>query len=222
MSAPVSMRLWQLISPTLPVGAYSYSTGLEYAVEQGWVQDADSAADWILGLLQQNLSRQDVPIFLRLHRCFEQRDFQQALDWNRVILALRESAELKQEDLGLGAALLKVLQSLSVPLPELGADEALSYITVFAYACAHWQIGAVESVQGYLWAWCENQVAAAVKLVPLGQSAGQKILYRAATSIDAACRTGETCSDHEIGVLSPGLAMASALHETQYSRLFRS
>ena len=216
-----SMRLWQLISPTLPIGAYAYSAGLEYAVEAGWLHDERSAAAWILGQLQNNLSRLDVPVLLRCYDAWQSHQLDQVAHWNQLLLALRESAELRQEDRHLGAALNKVLMGLDVAIPELPVEH-LAYVTVFAFACQHWRIEKREAARGFLWSWCENQVAAAIKLVPLGQTSGQRIMSEAISVIDGAMHKAQQCQDEDIGLLAPGLAIASALHETQYTRLFRS
>jgi len=224
--APSAMRLWQLISPTLPIGAYAYSAGLEYAVEVGWINNESSAADWILGQLRNNLSHLDVPVFLRLYDAWENHQLDQVAYWNSMILALRESAELRQEDLHLGAALQRVLSGLDVVMPNIAADdgpeESLAFVSVFAFACCHWHIDKQQAAQGLLWSWCENQVAAAIKLVPLGQTSGQRLMSTAINVIEDAMKTATACDDDAIGLLAPGLAIASARHETQYTRLFRS
>lgn len=215
-----SLRLWQLISPTLPIGAYSYSQGLEYAVDELWINDEASVAEWILGQLTHNLSQLDVPVFLRLYDAWQQNNLQQVNEWNQLILALREASELRQEDVSLGAALIKVLDGLEIVMPEVEND--IAFVTSFSFACQYWSIDKMEAVHGLLWSWCENQVAAAIKIVPLGQTSGQRIMSQAIDVILQAIEKGQLCEDDDIGVLAPGLAMASALHETQYSRLFRS
>jgi len=216
-----SIRLWQLISPALPVGAYAYSQGLEYAVDAGWVYDEATAQEWIHGQIRNNLSQLDVPIFLRLYRAWQENDFNKVNHLNALILALREAAELRQEDINLGAALCKVLQGLDIEVPELESNE-FSFACIFSFACEHWGIDKFEAIHGLLWSWCENQVAAAIKIIPLGQTSGQKIMSQAIDAISVAVEKGAQCNDEEIGLLAPGLAIASALHETQYSRLFRS
>ena len=216
-------RLWQLISPTLPVGAYAYSAGLEYAVEAGWVDTEEKAEDWIIGQLQNNLSTLDVPILSRLCEAWQETNTENAKYWSRFLLASRESSELLAEDRQLGNALAQLL-------PELGIDEALSwrgesytsYSAMFALGACRWEIPIEETVQGYLWSWSENQVAAAIKLIPLGQTAGQRILSRVVHSLPGIVERGLLVADNDIGAVSPGVAMASARHEVQYSRLFRS
>lgn len=100
--------------------------------------------------------------------------------------------------------------------------ENIAFVTIFAFACQHWGIDKMEAAHGLLWSWCENQVAAAIKLVPLGQTSGQSIMSMAINRLASAIKKGVLCGDDEIGLLAPGVAIASALHETQYSRLFRS
>jgi urease accessory protein len=224
-------RLWQLISPTLPVGAYAYSAGLEYAVDIGWIKDEAAASDWITGQLQNNLTTLDVPVLTRLYAAWKTNDTDEVKRWNHFLLASRESSELLAEDRQLGNALAQLL-------PELGIEEAInwrietnneeqtqthtSFATMFALGAARWGIPLNEAVQGYLWAWCENQVAAAIKLVPLGQTAGQRILSHIVECLPDAMDRGLSLDDDDIGAVSPGVALACAKHETQYSRLFRS
>jgi urease accessory protein len=215
------MRLWQLISPTLPIGAYAYSQGQEYAVEAGWVHDEASAIDWIMGQLSHNLAYLDVPVFLRLYQAWQDDDLGQVGEWNQRLLAMRESAELRTEDQHLAAALQKVLAGLDVDMPKIDST-ALAFATVFAFACQHWQIDRYEAAQGLLWSWCENQVAAAIKLIPLGQTAGQRMMSRAMPVIAQSVQQAQGLDDEDIGMSAPGLGIASARHETQYTRLFRS
>jgi len=222
---PSSIRLWQLISPTLPIGAYSYSQGLEYAVEVEWIKDEQTAEQWIIGQIKNNLSQLDVPVFLRMYEAWEKNDVEQVRYWNQIILALREAAELRQEDCNLGNALIKVMSGLDVAMPSLTDivdDEDMAFVSTFSFACQYWSIDKIEAVHGLLWSWCENQVAAAIKIIPLGQTSGQRIMSHAIKAISVAIDKGQKCSDEEIGLLAPGLAIASALHETQYSRMFRS
>jgi urease accessory protein len=216
-------RLWQLISPSLPVGAYAYSAGLEYAVETGWVDTEEKAKDWITGQLRNNLSTLDVPILSRLYKAWQENNADNAKYWSCFLLASRESSELLAEDRQLGNA-------LALLLPELGIDEALSwrgesytsFSAMFALGAARWEIPVEETAQGYLWAWCENQVTAAIKLIPLGQTAGQRILSGVVNALPGVVEQGLLLADDDIGAVSPGVAMASARHEIQYSRLFRS
>ena len=216
------IRLWQLINPTLPIGAFAYSQAQEYAVEAGWVKDEASALGWIQNLLQQVLSVTEVAVLSRCYNAAVEKDWCTFTNWNQTLLAMRESAELYQEDTQLGAAMLRVFPSLGIPIVAEINNDRLSYVASFAYACVEWQIDVRMAAEGFLWAWCETQVAAAIKLVPLGQSAGQRILSVLRECIASSVAQGLACDDDDIGMLAPGFAMASAQHELQYSRLFRS
>jgi urease accessory protein len=217
-------RLWQLISQGLPVGAYSYSQGLEYAVEQGWVDTEDTALDWILGQLLHAQATLDVAVLKRLCTACEDCDYDAFCYWNRFLLAARETSELLYEDEQMGRALGNLLQSLNITLPEHwpALPGRVSFIAMFALAAGGWRIDCELTASGYLWSWCENQVMAAVKLIPLGQTSGQRMLLELADNIEAALEKGFELEDDEIGQLNPGFALGSALHETQYTRLFRS
>lgn len=216
------LRLWQLINPTLPIGAFAYSQAQEYAVDAGWVNDEASARAWIEELLREVLSVTEVPVLARCYHAAQQQNWPEFSRWNQTLLAMRESSELYQEDIQLGGAMLRVFPSLGIEVNDALENRPLSYAAAFAYACAVWEIALEPAAQGFLWAWCETQVAAAIKLVPLGQSAGQRTLSVLREQIAAGVARGLACEDDDIGMLAPGFAMASARHEQQYSRLFRS
>jgi urease accessory protein len=201
------VRLLQLASPTLPVGAYSYSQGLEAAVEGGVVHDVPSAEAWIGDALEFSLGRFEAPILWRM---------MQGEALNEVFLAGRETAELRAETLQMGHSLAKLVSELGlggVPLEEP------AYPAAYAFAVQRLQLDPREALVAYLWSWLENQVMAAVKAVPLGQTAGQKILLSLGGKLEAIADAAPSVS---LSNFVPGLAMLSSLHETQYSRLFRS
>lgn len=213
----------QLCSPALPVGAYAYSQGLESAVERGWVHDEASAGEWILGLLDHTVRRLDLPIFARLYRAWQAADVETVRRWNARLYASREAAELQREDRHLGAALARLLSDLGIQDAEPWRNAPrVCFATLFSLAAVKWEIPLPEAATGYAWAWVENQVAAATRLIPLGQTASQRLLVAAGPVITAAVAGGLTLPDEAIGAAAPGLALAGALHETQYSRLFRS
>ena len=217
------LRLLQLVSPTLPVGAYAYSQGLETAVEQGWIKDETSAGDWILGLLRHPLRYLDIPVLARLFRGWERGDQAAVEYWTARLYAAREAAELQQEDRHLGTALARLLADLGVA--EAGPWQSAPrccFATLFSLAGTRWNITLQQAATGYLWAWTENQVMAAARLVPLGQTAGQRLLSAALPEIAAAVDFGLDLDDDEIGCAAAGLGLAGSLHEHQYSRLFRS
>jgi urease accessory protein len=201
------VRLLQLASPTLPVGAYSYSQGLEAAVEAGIVSDAASAERWIADVLEFSLARMEAPLLWRMMH---------GEDLNELFIASRESAELRAETLQMGHSLLRLFE-------ELGFEDLpkgdVAFPTAYALAARKWNIEPRAALVGYLWSWLENQVMAAVKAVPLGQTAGQKMLVSLGDRLE---RIAEDAAQAEFSNFAPGLAVLSARHETQYSRLFRS
>lgn len=213
-----TLRLWQLISPSLPVGGFSYSQGLEQVVEEGRVQDEASMREWLIDSLRFGLARTDLPLLLRIRAAWSAGDEAKVEDWCQRLVAMRETSELRFADLSMGTALAKLLEKLEVRIPAC----ELPFAAAFAVASSHWSVPAPDSCFGYAWSWCESQVAAAVKLVPLGHTAGQRLLLGLPLSIAAAVEHAFECEDDDIGFSMPGLAIASALHETQYTRLFRS
>jgi urease accessory protein len=212
-------RLLQLASPTLPVGAYSYSGGLEAACEEGIVKDAASAERWIGDVLEFSVARMDGPILFSFILNFFKKDFSKIEKSNQLFLASRESAELRAETVQMGYSLNRLFKDLG--LGEVPVQEP-SFPAAFAYAAAQWKIAPDAALQAYLWAWLENQVMAAVKAVPLGQTNGQRMLLALGNRIEELVKKAMQMKDEEIGNFAPGLALLSAKHETQYSRLFRS
>lgn len=217
------LRLLQLSSPTLPVGAYAYSQGMEYAVESSWIGDEVSIEAWIRGLLRHPIQLLDIPVFARLYSAWRGADATAVSLWTMRLYASREAAELQREDHHLGTALARLLADLGLREADPWRSASrVCFATLFSLAAVRWYIELKDAAAGYVWAWCENQIAAATKLAPLGQTAGQQILMRLIDEIDAVVAQGLRLPDEDIGCAAPGLALASALHETQYSRLFRS
>lgn len=216
-------QLLRLASPLLPVGAYSYSQGLEWAVEEGTIRDEQTASHWIADALRFNIGSLEAPIWQRQYQAWGVGDVDAARHWNARFVAIRETAELRAETLHMGGALKLVLDATGeLDTAALEAVEALAFPTAFSFAAHGFGVPLREGLTGYLWAWGENQVSSAMKLVPLGQSAGQRVLARLVallpSIVDAALQTG----DGTLSNFSPALAIASSRHETQYTRLFRS
>lgn len=214
------LSLLQLASGTLPVGSFAYSQGLEQAVELGWVRGEEGAQDWIIGLLREAQSRQEVPLFVRLYHAWQAGDVAAVARWNACAIAMRDTAEARAEERDTGAALARLLSALE-PAQTIALAEP-SYLAMYALAAVRWRIALEPAASGWLWSWCQQQTAAAIKLVPLGQTAGQRILRRALAEIPGAVRQGLSVTDEDIGYTPPGLALAGALHEQQYTRLFLS
>lgn len=217
------LRLYQLISPALPVGAFTYSQGLEWAIEKGWIADADSLEHWLSGVLEHSVSTLEVPVLLRLCCALEQGDETACRYWVNWLLASRETRELRAEERQRGQALLRLLPDLSVPVPAaLTVSLGQTQLAGMALAGCHWHIPPQSLARGYLWSWLENAVMAGVKLVPLGQTAGQKLLLTLSEQLPDLLQQAETLDDDSVGSSTPALAIASSRHETQYTRLFRS
>ena len=219
-------RLLQLASPALPVGAFSYSQGLEWAIEEGTVRDEASALAWIGDLLECNLGGFDAPLLARLIAAWQVNDVDAVRHLNDLHLASRESAELRAETLQMGYSLARLLREFGdFPADTLSALDAMgdaSFPSAWSAAAAAWHIPAEEAVTAYLWSWAENQAMAALKAVPLGQSAGQRILLELGARVPAIAHRALTLDPEAWSNLAPGFAIASSRHETQYSRLFRS
>jgi urease accessory protein len=213
----------RLVSPALPIGAFAYSRGLENAVVRGWVNDEASAERWIVGLLSHSLSNLDGPLLVRIERALDQHDVQAVLRWVAFSRASRESRELVLEDEQMGRALLRLLADLDVPHAKgLYAVQSFSLVAGFAVAGLYHRVAIRDLLAGLFYAACESQTQAAVRLIPLGQTAGQRILSSALREIPACVEHALNVEDDDIGNLAPALALGSAWHETQYSRLFRS
>ncbi len=217
------LRLYQLISPALPIGGFTYSQGLEWAVEAHWVHDKSTFEGWLDSLLEQSIATLDLPILLRLHRACVNADWDGIKHWCSYLLANRETMELRKEERQRGAALLKLLPELEVGIPAgLECAFASSQLAGMALAATHWEIPACKTCSGYTWSWLESTVMAGVKLIPLGQTQGQQLVLKLATKIPSVLAVAQAVKDNELGSSTPAQAIASSRHETQYTRLFRS
>jgi urease accessory protein len=220
------VRLLQLASPALPIGAYSYSQGLEWAVDAGTVRDAATAATWIGDLLDLVVAPGEAAVAWRLLNARERRDWREFARWNTWFCASRETAELRAETEQMGAALIKLAVALELFDPEtteqLARCPAVALPAAFALSARAYGIGSDAALVAYVWTWLEAQVAAAIKCVPLGQVAGQRLLKSLGARIPGAVAGARATIDDDVTSFAPGLALASARHECQYTRLFRS
>jgi urease accessory protein len=217
-------RLLQLASPTLPVGAYTYSQGLEWAVEAGTVTNETTALIWIGDQLEWNLGRFEAPLLVRMMSAWKSATSDSDLDAR--YLASRETAELRAETLQMGYSLRRLLGELDeLPndfLATLAVPPAPTFAYVWSGVATVWEIPPQEALTAWLWSWAENQVMAALKAVPLGQAAGQRILLEIGRRIPDVVEQALMMQDDDTSNFAPGFAIACARHETQYSRLFRS
>jgi urease accessory protein len=225
-SAPSGLlQLIWLASPALPIGGFSYSEGLESAIEQGLVCDEKSATDWVVDQLHLTQSRGDMAVLAQAipaWQCGETARLQALNDW---VMATRETAEMRLQTEQMGRSLLDWLRNLQQAKDDqlrLCASLPVSYPLAMALALSLANTPLDDALQASAFGWAENMTQAALKSVPLGQSAGQRMLARLAREIPLAVQTATQITDDDRQAFSPMLAILSARHETQYSRIFRS
>ncbi len=218
------LYLLQLASPGLPVGAYSYSEGLEALVDNGVINNKDNLWYWIEQELRYGAIRLEVAVMLRSHQNFCGGDIEALKAWNAWLSAARETEELRQQSWQMGHSLLKLLVDLQPQLQSVASavGSPCNYAVVFGIAAAHWQIDSHAAILGYLHSWSANLISAGVKLIPLGQTAGQQLLLGLRDLLIEVTEEVLTLKDDDLSSCGWGLALASMAHQTQYTRLFRS
>lgn len=239
MTPLVLVRLLHLASPTLPVGAFSYSQGLEWQVDCGAIRTEQDAGEWIAAVFDTGIAHFELPLLAALMRAWAVDDLARVRELNDDYLASREAAELRAETVQMGYSCVQLLRALSEcasVAPQLLDLGEVAYPTAWAAAVValsrHAPDGTVadaapvipleEALTAWAWAWAENQVMAAIKAVPLGQTAGQRLLMKLGEAIPARVSAALDLPREHWSNFAPGLAIASCRHETQYSRLFRS
>ena len=215
-------RLFQLISPSLPIGGYTYSQGIEWAVESGWIKTEQDVKSWLHGLLDTTILYQELPLLLRLMQAWSDDDLSKVSEWNDWLMASRETYELREEEKNRARAFTKVILSLDEKAEAVETHLNQTQLACFSYACTKWQIDQQQACYGFVWSWLENLVLSAVKIIPLGQTAGQRLIFELSESVPEIIQQASQLKDEEIGCSSMALSIASARHETQYTRLFRS
>jgi len=243
------IRLLHLASPTLPVGAYTYSQGLEWAVESGAIRNEPEAGQWIGDCLTRSLTSFEAVYLAHMLSAWREKDQAQLAELDAEFIASRETAELRAETLQMGYSLTKLLRDLDESshhlgkgrgpvvastetldigirrydrAPDLAGFPQTSFPLAWSCAAARWKIETEDAITGYLWAWLENQVMAALKSVPLGQTAGQRLLLTLGERLPELARQAAATPIHQARNFLPAFAIASSLHETQYTRIFRS
>jgi len=232
-------RLLQLCSANLPIGGFAFSQGLESAIEQGWISNKSDLQNWVSTTLAEAMSNTDLLLLYKQRQAISQLDAASFANNEDLICATRETSEILMAEKAIGSALLKLLRNLefssgAATLEWLANHQKLSYISSFAMASYLFELDIEMTLTGFAWAFVDSQVAAGIKLIPLGQTDGQNLLFTL-TQLIPKCvghcllNNNSTCADAaqslgitNIGQSLTGLAIASSKHEQQYSRLFRS
>ena len=225
---PALLQLIWLASPALPVGGFSYSEGLEAAIDHGLVHHEASCTTWLTDQLLLTQARGDMAAMAQAVPAWQAMDTQRLQQLNTWVLATRESSEMRLPTVQMGKSLLDWLRNLQAHCPA--SPEALqclaalppTYPLAYALALSCSQAPLDQALQAYAFGWAENMTQAALKAVPLGQSSGQRMLAVLARTIPEAVQTALSRTDETRQAFSPMLAILSSRHETQYSRLFRS
>ena len=225
MQSATLLRLLQLASPSLPIGAYTYSQGLEAAIDAGKVSDEVSARAWITNSLGV-VADFEAPILWRLLKAFSDRDTAAVTYWTECFVAARDTAEFRAETIQMGYSLSKLVVDLKIAdeslLEILTSQPEIPLPTAFACAAEALAIPHEAALLGMLFSMIENQVLACVKSVPLGQVSGQRLLFSLHSPLEAAALHAQQLEDDELSNWAPGLSLLSMQHEVQYSRIYRS
>ncbi|MGF1491935.1 MAG: urease accessory protein UreF [Microcoleaceae cyanobacterium] len=222
------LQLLQLASPTLPVGAYSYSEGIETLVEQEIISNSQTLQHWLEHELQWGSSRIDGVMVVRAYHAIQQQNYSQFKYWNQWWSAARETTELRHQSWQMGRSLSRLLLQLD-PTTAVWLEDASSlaqspwnWAIAFGGAAGHWQIDLEATLLAYYQSWASNLIGAGVKLIPLGQTVGQQILFNLASQIKATVAEVMELKDTNLNSCSWGLALASSQHASQRVRLFQS
>ena len=217
------LSLLQLVSPALPVGAYSYSEGLETLVELGVISNSHTLKHWLEQELNYGAIRLEAAIMLRAYQATVLSDRLTLIYWNNWLSAARETSELRASSWQMGQSLMRLLLAIQpVEAQSFCLQGECNYAIALGIAAALEQVNLNSLILGYLHSWATNLITAGVKLIPLGQTAGQILLHELHANISAAATEIIGLQDDELSSCSWGLSLASMAHETQYTRLFRS
>lgn len=218
------LSLLQIASPALPVGAYSYSEGLETLIFEGKVNNQKTLQNWIEESLKFGAIRLEAAVMIRVYRALQKDDLESINYWNNWATATRETEELRLQSLQMGMSLNRLLISMKPALENKlkVCETECNFSVAFGIAAQNWQIEEKAALLGFLHSWASNLIVAGVKLIPLGQTAGQNLLLTIQSTIIEATQEILDLKDDDLNVCSWGLSLASMNHETLYTRLFRS
>ncbi|MGI8504931.1 MAG: urease accessory protein UreF [Hassallia sp.] len=216
--------LLQLASPALPVGAYSYSEGLETLVENNVINNQECLLHWLKAELRYGAIRLEAAVMVRAYNCVKRNDLEALSRWNMWLSAVRETEELRNSSLQMGRSLIQLFAKLQPQIKPIAdaVGNYCNYAIAFGIAATYWDINIQAAILGYLHSWVSNLITTGVKLIPLGQTAGQLLLVKLQPLINDATVEILALEDDNLSCCSWGLSLASMAHETQYTRLFRS
>ncbi|MEQ8756024.1 MAG: urease accessory protein UreF [Coleofasciculus sp. G1-WW12-02] len=219
------LYLLQLASPTLPVGAYSYSEGLEILVERGVIDKPKQLKAWIDQELSYGAIRLEAAMMVRSYQSIQADDLEALSYWNAWTSAAKETSELRSQSWQMGNSLIRLLVELEPELKSVAriVGTPCNYAIAFGIAAAYWQINLMAALLGYFHSWASNLINAGVKLIPLGQTVGQQLLLELTPVLSVASQDILALeNDEQLNSCTWGFALSSMAHETQYTRLFRS
>jgi len=223
----MKLELLQLISPSLPVGAFSYSEGLEWLVQKKKVYDEKTLFNWIESELsrgQITIEASSIPYIMRdLVHWRDNKDIQNKLiiqEWNSWLSSLRDSPEVRSQQTQMGESLLQLLIDLDHPLPD--HEKKFIWPIAWAWAGVCWNIPSIDLVEGFLYSWVANQLSAALRLLSLGPTKAQKLQKKSLLIIKSQANYLSQQNPKEIWISDVGAIMAQQSHVELYSRLFRS
>lgn len=218
------LHLLQLASPALPVGAYSYSEGIETLVDNGTIANESSLKDWLEAELKYGAIRIEAAVMIRAYQATQLGDVAALLYWNHWLSAARETEELRQQSWQMGRSLMRLMLEIQPQFADMinVIGNRCNFAIAFSIAAADWKIDISDALLGYLHSWVTNLITAGIKLIPLGQTAGQQMLLKLHINLLDASEEILALEDDELSSCGWGLSLASMAHETQYTRLFRS
>lgn len=221
------LHILQIGSPSLPIGAYCYSEGLEMLVENGTINDSSTLRNWLTSELTYGAIRVDAAIIKRSYECIHIQDLENLQKWNHWLSAFRETEEMRAASWQMGNSFVSLLKNLIPESSDLlrfinSCQYPINYPIAYSFACSHWHIQIHTALLAYLHSWLTNLITSSVKLIPLGQTIGQVLLIELQPVLIQIVSEIDTMKDDDLYCCNWGLSLASMQHETQYSRLFRS